>query len=105
LLEDLEQHHDRLDILAAAHNLPSLEKPFLLIAGAEDLTTPTKETKALADAAKGDSTELHVIPNTGHTFGAEHPFKGMTEPLRIVLDLTKSFFEKYLATMPIPIAR
>ena len=97
LLDDLEMNHDRLDILKAAHSLSSLHKPLLLVTGSEDLTTPLKETEAIAEAAKGDLTELHVIPNTGHTFGAEHPFKGMNGPLRKVIELSKSFFGKYLS--------
>ena len=96
LLDDLETHRDRLDILKAAHSLPLLGKPLLLIVGSEDITTPRKESEAIVEAAKGNYTELHVIPNTGHTFGAEHPYKGMTAPLTQVIELSKSFFEKSL---------
>jgi pimeloyl-ACP methyl ester carboxylesterase len=92
LLEDLEQHSEQLNILKAASEFPKQGKPLMLVCGSEDLITPLKETEAIAEAAKGPLTETHVIPRVGHTFGAEHPYKGMTEPLREVVELTKAFF-------------
>ncbi len=102
LLEDLELHREQLDIVKAAHRYPFLEKPLLVMAGEQDLTTKPAEAEAVATAAAGDLTELRLIPNTGHTFGAEHPYKGMTPALRQVIDHSKAFFEKYLIHHPIP---
>jgi uncharacterized protein len=96
LLDDLEAHIDELNILKAAAEYPKQQKPLMLVCGSEDLTTPLKETEAIAGAASGPMTELQIIPRTGHTFGAEHPFKGMTEPLNQVIEIAKSFFKKQL---------
>lgn len=96
LLEDLERNLERLDILKAARKIAQLQKPLLLISGEEDLTTKPEEAAKIARAADGPFTELHLIPHTGHTFGAEHPFKGMGEPMRKLIDLTEMFFKTNL---------
>jgi uncharacterized protein len=96
LLEDLERNRERLDILKAALKIARLQKPFLLIAGEQDLTTKPEEAETIARAADGPLTELRLIPNTGHTFGAEHPFKRMAEPMRNVIELTETFFKRSL---------
>ena len=96
LLDDLEANTATLNILDAAREYPILGKPLMLACGSEDLTTPLKETEAIEEAAKGPLTELHVIPNVGHTFNAVHPFQGMTPALDRVVALSKQFFEKHL---------
>jgi pimeloyl-ACP methyl ester carboxylesterase len=96
LLDDLEAHGDELNILKAAAEFPKQQKPLMLVCGSEDLTTPLKETQAIAEAASGPLTEMQIIPGAGHTFGAEHPFKGMTEPLNEVIEISKAFFKKHL---------
>jgi dienelactone hydrolase len=103
LLDDLEAHSDRLDILAAAHQLPRLEKPLLVIHGSEDLTTKPEEAEAIAKAADGPFTQLEILSNTGHTFGAEHPYKGMAKPMQAVIDHSAQFFQKYLLESPLPL--
>ncbi len=102
LLEDLELNGERLDILSAARKLVRQEKPLLLITGEQDLTTRPEEAEAIATAADGPFTELRLIPNTGHTFGTEHPFKGITPAFRRVLRLTEGFLEQYLIHDQIP---
>jgi len=103
LLDDLELHGDRLDILAAAQQLPLLEKPLMVIHGSEDLTTKPEEAEAIASAADGPLTQLEILSNAGHTFGAEHPFKGMTKPMQAVIDHSAQFFRKYLIENPLPL--
>ena len=98
LLDDLEMNAERLDILSAAQRLGRQEKPLLFITGEQDLTTKPTESESLARAADGPYTELRLIPNTGHTFGGEHPFKGMTPALTRVEELTKAFFNKFLGS-------
>jgi len=97
LLEDLEANRERLDILKAARTIAQLQKPLLLIAGEQDLTTKPEEAETIARAADGQLTEIRLIPNTGHTFGSEHPFKGMTRPMNEVIELTSGFFRRSLA--------
>ena len=102
LLDDIEKHKERLDILNAAKVLTSQEKALLLIAGSEDLTVKAEESKAIYDSASKQLAELHIIPKTGHTFGTEHPYKGSTPALENAVGMTVNFFQKYLVTHPIP---
>jgi len=91
LLLDIEQHSLSQSILTAAQEL---NRPMLIVAGAEDLTVPINESQAIHRTVGG--SELHVIRNTGHTFGAEHPFQGPTKGLDEALNLTISFFKDNL---------
>jgi dienelactone hydrolase len=96
LLDDYEQNRKRLNILEAAHEIAHHQKQLLVIAGAEDLTAPLKESEAIVQAAQAPTTELQIIPHTGHTFGTEHPFKGTTRAFEEVVQRTISFFERVL---------
>jgi dienelactone hydrolase len=102
LLDDIEQHKERLDILAAAKVLTSQEKGLLLVSGSEDMTVKPEESQAIYDASFKEFAELHIIPNIGHTFGAEHPKKEIPPPMETVLQMTIKFFKKYLVKHPIP---
>ena len=102
LLDDIEKHKERLDILNAANLLTSQEKVLLLIAGSEDLTAKPEESQAIYDAASKQFSELHIIPQTGHTFGSAHPYTGTTPALESAVGITVNFFQKYLVTHPIP---
>lgn len=88
LLLDIEHHTAKQSILTAAKEF---NRPLLIVAGAEDITAPIKEAQAIHKAAH-DSV-LHIIHNTGHTFGAEHPFKGTTTALDEAINLTLTFFK------------
>ncbi len=96
LLDDFEMHREELDILIAAESLAQQQKPLLVVAGSEDLTAPVAESQSIADAARGERSELAIIPRTGHTFGTEHPFAGMTPAFEKVIELTSGFFNRYL---------
>ncbi len=94
LLDDMEQHPAELDILDAAKRLATERKKMLIIAGSEDLTAPVKESEQIA-AAYGDTSCLTVIANTGHKFGAVHPFEGTTPALEQAIALTINFFKSF----------
>lgn len=96
LLDDYEQHRDRLNILQAAAHIAHRQKPLLIVAASEDMTAQLKEAEAIAKAATGPATKLEVVPRTGHTFGTEHPFAGTTPAFEKVAELTSSFFERTL---------
>lgn len=102
LLDDLELNASRLDVPLAASRYPSLSKPLLIVAGAVDITTPLHEAEAVAYAAKGPLTELHVIEHTGHTFGTEHPYSGMTPAFDSAISFAENFFQKYLVVQRVP---
>jgi len=102
LLDDIENHKGLLDIPALAKMMTSQEKALLMIAGSEDLTAKPEESHAIYNETTKQFSELHILSNTGHTLGAEHPFAGTTPALESAIEITINFFQKYLVTHPIP---
>lgn len=92
VLDDLERNGDALDIGAAADRVTC---PWLVIHGAVDETVKLQEAEELA--SRVPHPLLHVVRSTGHTFGAVHPFQGMTAALTEVFDVTVDFLGKSLA--------
>ncbi|MEP0860905.1 MAG: prolyl oligopeptidase family serine peptidase [Ignavibacterium sp.] len=94
LLEDIEANkNSSLNIEKA---VKSLNKPFLIIHGEQDLTVPVDEGKMLFDYSDKSLTEFEIIPSTGHTFDIVHPFESSNTKFDRVLEKTLSFFKKYL---------
>ncbi len=92
-LDDLEQHAPRLAIRRAASTLAC---PMLLVHGEQDLTVLADESARIASIAGPSRARLAIVANTGHTFGAEHPFAGMTAALAEALKITIAFFRETL---------
>lgn len=92
LLDDVEANTRRLDILVAAK---SIAVPWLVVHGTADETVPFEEGEALARVA-GDHATALWIDRAGHTFGAVHPFAGMTPALSQAFDATVSHFARHL---------
>ena len=67
--EDFEQNERRFDIQFAAQHLV---KPFLIIQGTEDEAVKDKEASLLNEWCK--TSELVLIENANHTFGAKEPW-------------------------------
>ena len=87
LLDDVEQHADALDIPRAAR---SSAVPWLIIHGRQDETVSFDNAEALMQASARASTVLVPMDNTGHTFGAAHPWR--TVPVaEAVFDRTVEF--------------
>lgn len=89
LIEDLEKNLRRLDIRRAAE---SLQIPVLLIHGTQDLTVDYSNAEDLYSRSNKDAVRLKLIDNTGHTFGAVHPFEGITAALEEVINSLTGFF-------------
>jgi esterase/lipase len=83
LLEDLEKNYSRLNIKGA---MEKIDVPVLIIHGSEDLAVEKSEADTLYNLSKKDKTKLVILENTGHTFGAVHPFAGTTPLLEIVIE-------------------
>jgi len=69
LLDDLDRHQGRLNILAKAADV---EQPWLIVHGTADNVVPVShahELKSMQPNAK-----LSLIPNTDHVFGSSHPY-------------------------------
>lgn len=97
-LDDIEQHADRL---TPAMAVADIRTPVLIIHAEQDLTVPVREAKRLAGAQP--AAQLVLIPQTGHTFHAVHPFAGTTAPLEEALDKTRIFFglPRFIAPKPV----
>jgi pimeloyl-ACP methyl ester carboxylesterase len=92
VLDDLEHNAESLDIGAAADRIKC---PWLVIHGAVDETVKLKEAEELA--ARASRPASRVVASTGHTFGAVHPFLGVTPALTEVFDATVEFLGKSLS--------
>ncbi len=94
VLDEVEARADTdLSITAAAR---VIEAPWLVIHGEADETVPVREATALIEAS-GGRAELLIIPHTGHTFGAVHPFAGRTPALEQVFDASADFLIRHLS--------
>lgn len=72
---DFEKNERRFDIQYAAQHFA---KPFLIIQGTNDDAVKDKEANLLHEWAK--SSELKMIENANHTFGAKEPWEGNVLP-------------------------
>ncbi|MCX6163932.1 MAG: alpha/beta hydrolase fold domain-containing protein [Ignavibacteriae bacterium] len=82
LIEDLEKNYDRLNIQKA---LKKILIPILFIHGKQDLAVDYSDAETLYELSDKSKSRLILYENTGHTFGAEHPFKGTNEYLEKVI--------------------
>ena len=92
-LDDIEQHRPELDILAAA---TELTVPWLLLHGSADPAVPLIEARALVAGAPAHPPRVIVLDDAGHTFGAVHPFAGISPDLALVFDETMKWLGRHL---------
>lgn len=93
VLDDIEQHRAELDIQAAAAELTT---PWLLLHGSADPAVPLIEARALAAAAAAHPPRFITIEDAGHTFGAVHPFAGISPDLALAFDETMKWLGRHL---------
>jgi len=94
VLDDIEANAEAsLDIGAAAGRL---SVPWLLVHGAQDEAVPVLEADALAARVNPAVPFERLTVESGHTFGAVHPFAGMTPPLERVFDASVTFLGRFL---------
>lgn len=94
VLDDVRDHAAALDIPAAARRLA---QPWLLLHGTDDESVPVAEARVLAEGWQAaQPRRLHLVEGGGHTFGAVHPFAGMTPPLAEAFDETLKWLGRYL---------
>ena len=91
LIEDLEKNLSRLDIRKAAS---SLDIPVLFVHGMQDITVDYSNAEDLYSRSNKNNTRLQLIENTGHTFGAVHPYQGTTPALEEVIECLTGFFRE-----------
>ena len=86
LLDDLDKHPARLDILAKA---AEIKQPWLIVQGDEDTSVPIKHAEELKTAQP--HAKLLVIPGADHVFGASHPYTENSLPLPLAEFCKQSF--------------
>lgn len=89
-LQDLEQHRDRFDIMAAAGRI---DVPSLFIHGTHDESVAVESLDRLC-SARGSDVEAHRIEGAGHTFGVKHPMEESTDHFEDLWGTTKSFLAR-----------
>lgn len=92
-LDDIEANSGKLDITKAAGNI---KIPWLIIHGREDLAVKYTDAEKLYENSNKDSATLNIIDNTGHTFGAVHPFKGTTKAFDGAISESIKFLKRTL---------
>lgn len=94
MLTDIEKNaKTHLNIQNAVRDLA---RPLLLVHAEADETIAYYEGETLNIYGDPAMTEFRLIPDTGHTFGTEHPFSGASEALTTVVQYTLAFFHKNL---------
>lgn len=88
LIEDIEKNSERLDI---QKGISVIDVPTLIIHGTQDITVDYSNAEDLYSRSNKDKTKLILIENTGHTFGAVHPYEGTTKAFEEVITLTLNF--------------
>jgi pimeloyl-ACP methyl ester carboxylesterase len=91
LLNDLDKHPARLDILAKA---AEIKQPWLIVHGDIDPTVPLKHSEELKEAQP--NAGYLVIKDAHHTFGASHPYteNSLPGPLLEFCRQSVAFFKK-----------
>ena len=89
--ETIQNNKERLNIVKAAKQLAI---PFLIVHGTADNAVAFKDAEELHQVCK--QSELLVIENGDHTFGAKHPFNCTVFPehANTVIQHTLEFFKK-----------
>jgi len=90
-LEDIESNIEKYNL---PNTVNTLQIPMLIVHGKEDMTVKPAESAKLAEMYKGDNLFYHIIENTGHTFGVEHPMNMTTPALEKAIEITNYFLLK-----------
>ncbi len=91
VLDDVERNQAVLDLPAAAERV---RVPWLILHGTADESVRVEEAHLLASHAP--EARLLLLEGAGHTFGAVHPFAGMTPELAQALDETVKWMGRHL---------
>ena len=90
--EDVARNRHRLDIVRAAE---TIRVPWLIVHGEADTTVSATDARVLFDAAR-EETDMLLIEDAGHTFGAVHPFAGSSPDLETATEATLEWFNQHL---------
>lgn len=91
VLDDVEAHREKLDILGAAERLHT---PLLVVHGTRDDSVPSDEGREIASRAMDASFLL--IERAGHTFNAIHPLVHVPFELLLAAEVSAHFISAHL---------
>lgn len=94
VLDDLEAHRDEYDLAAAAGRI---RVPFLAVHGEQDEAVDAGDSEKLVARVAAEEKRVRVIPRTGHTFGAVHPWKGPTPAWEEAVAETVAWFGRLVS--------
>ncbi|MFO1054271.1 MAG: alpha/beta fold hydrolase [Planctomycetota bacterium] len=97
LLDDVERHPERFDVLGAMRRLHC---PALVIHGALDRAVPVSCAHRLAEAFQHPRSEKLVLDDAGHSFGAREPLVDFPPRLTTLLARTTGFACEMLGVTP-----
>lgn len=93
VLNDLEAHREMYDLRLAVQRL---RVPLLLLHGREDLAVKPREAEDLYEVADTSLTQLVLLDNVGHMYGARNPFEGTNATIEKIIELTALWFAQHL---------
>jgi len=86
-LKDLEKNKSKFDLTKIINQT---KKPVLIIHGKQDHTVPLKEITPLINS-KNKLIKTLILPQTGHTFGTNHPSKNTSKEIKKVINIISKF--------------
>lgn len=89
LLDDVERKGATLDAVNVAGRIGA---SWLIVHGADDESVPADEARQLYEASSKQRCRLVMIPDTGHTYGVSHPWRGNAAPFEAACDATVGWF-------------
>jgi dienelactone hydrolase len=92
VLDDIEKNAELLDLSRAAARIAA---PWLLLHGENDQAVDVSAAQTLAGSAL-KPPRVMLFPGADHTFGAVHPYAGMTQDLAQAIDETVKWFGRWL---------
>lgn len=99
VLEDLEANRERYDLQAAAARLRA---PYLAVHGERDEAVGPGDSEKLVKWAGSREKRVRIIPRTGHTFGAAHPWNGGSPAWEEAVRETGDWLLRWLDASPPP---
>lgn len=94
IVDDIEKHgKTSLNILQAASKV---RIPYLIVHADQDESVPISEGRLIHEHVKSTNCRLEVINQTGHTYGAVHPFTGSNPSLKRAVTHTRDWFVNWL---------
>ncbi len=94
LVEDARENARRYDLTAGVKEMKAAH---LILQAENDLAVDPQNAQTLrAGRGEADGCHLEMIPGTGHTWNAIHPFAGTTDALDRALALSSEWFTTHL---------